>query len=142
MGRQSNTECYIDDCKEMNCPVYSRLYEDSIIEDNAPRRKAFELFCIKAPYKMRRNKFVIDESISKEIEEYSKADFEYRYENIDDIGHGQASTIEELIMKQDCPMYMKFQLKKYYFANTFDADEKMSEVIQNAWNLNMFGIID
>jgi hypothetical protein len=140
LGRQSNTECVIDDRQQMNCPVYSRLFEDSMIEDNAPRRKAFELFCQKAPYKMKRNKFVIDNDVTKEIEEYSKSDFEYRFENIVDICSGQASTIEDLIMQQDCPMYMKFQLKKYYFQTKFE--NPLLEVIQNAWNLNMFGVID
>jgi len=142
MGRQSNQECYIDDRKEMKCPVYSRLYEDSIIEDNAPRRKAFELFCHKAPYKMKRDTYVVDKEISKEMQEYAKTDFEYRYENIDDITSSYANTIEELIMQQDCPMYMKFELKKYYFNLQFEAPPDMQETIQEAWNLNMFGIVD
>ena len=142
MGRQSNQECYIDDRKEMKCPVYSRLYEDSIIEDNAPRRKAFELFCHKAPYKMKRDKYIIDKEVTAEMEEYAKTDFEYRYENISDITSGQASTIEELIMMQDCPMYMKFELKKYYFNLKFEVPGDMQDTLQNAWNLNMFGIID
>jgi hypothetical protein len=148
MGRQSNQECYIDDRKEMKCPVYSRLYEDSIIEDNAPRRKAFELFCHKAPYKMKRDKYIIDKEVSKEMEEYAKNNFEYRYENIGDITSIQANTIEGLIMQQDCPMYMKFELKKYYFNLKFDINDKaeddvcISHILENAWNLNMFGIID
>jgi len=142
MGRQSNQECYIDDRKEMKCPVYSRLYEDSIIEDNAPRRKAFELFCNKAPYKMKRDIYVVDKEISKEMEEYAKSDFEYRYENIADIDYSTANNIEELIMQQDCPMYMKFELKKYYFNLKFEAPPDMQETIQEAWNLNMFGIVD
>jgi hypothetical protein len=142
MGRQSNTECYIDDRKDMKCPVYNRLYEDSLIEDKAPRRKTFELFCQKAPYKMKRDKFVIDKDVSKEVQEYCNADFEYRYENIADIDSITAGTIEDLIMGQDCPMYMKFQLKKYYFNSKFVVDETTIEVIQAAWNLNMFGIVD
>ena len=142
MGRQSNTECYVDDRKDMKCPVYNRLYEDSLIEDKAPRRKSFELFCQKAPYKMKRDKFVIDKDVSKEVQEYCNADFEYRYENIADIDSITAGTIEDLIMGQDCPMYMKFQLKKYYFNSKFEIDEKQVEVVQNAWNLNMFGIVD
>ena len=142
MGRQSNQECYIDDRKEMKCPVYNQLYEDSIIEDNAPRRKAFELFCHKAPYKMKRDKFVVDSEITKEVEEYFKTNFEYRYENIADIDSSYANNIEELIMQQDCPMHMKFQLKKYYFNLKFEAPPDMQETIKEAWNLNMFGIVD
>jgi len=142
MGRQSNQECYIDDRKEMQCPVYSRLYEDSFIEDNAPRRKAFELFCNKAPYKMKRDKYVVDKEISKDMKEYAKTDFEYRFENIDDITASYANNIEELIMQQNCPMYMKFQLKKYYFNLKFEAPPDMQETIREAWNLNLFGIVD
>jgi hypothetical protein len=142
MGRQANQECYIDDRKEMQCPVYSRLYEDFIIEDNAPRRKAFELFCNKAPYKMKRDKYVVDKEISKDMEEYAKTDFEYRFENIDDITASYANNIEELIMQQNCPMYMKFQLKKYYFNLKFEAPPDMQETIREAWNLNLFGIVD
>jgi hypothetical protein len=142
MGRQSNTECYIDDQKEMNCPVYNQLFTDSMIEDKAPRRKSFELFCQKAPYKMHRNKFVIDKDISSEIQEYANANFEYRYENIEEITSNQASTIESLIMQQDCPMYMKFELKKYYFKNKFEINAENQKTIESAWNLNMFGIID
>jgi hypothetical protein len=148
LGRQSNQECYIDDRKEMKCPVYSQLYEDSIIEDNAPRRKTFELFCHKAPYKMKRDKYIIDKEVTKEMEEYSKNNFEYRYENIDEITPAQANTIEGLIMQQDCPMYMKFELKKYYFNLKFEITNEnedelsITHILQNAWNLNMFGIID
>lgn len=142
MGRQSNTECYIDDQKEMNCPVYNQLFSDSMTEDKAPRRKSFELFCQKAPYKMHRNKFVIDKDISAEIQEYATANFEYRYENIDEINSATASNIESLIMQQDCPMYMKFELKKYYFKNQFEVNAENEQTIENAWNLNMFGIID
>jgi hypothetical protein len=141
MGRQSNTECFIDDRNQMNCPVYSRLYLDSMIEDNAPRRKAFELFCKKAPYHMERAQFVIDEGITKEIEEYQKAEYEYKFENIEEIGAGQANTIEDLIMQQDCPMYMKFELKKYYFLHKFQ-DEANKEILAIAWNLNLFGLVD
>jgi len=45
-------------------------------------------------------------------------------------------------MQQDCPMYMKFELKKYYFNLKFEAPPDMQETIQEAWNLNMFGIVD
>jgi hypothetical protein len=142
MGKQSNIECYVDDRKDMKCPVYNQLYEDSLIEDKAPRRKSFELFCQKAPYKMKRDKFVIDKDVSKEIQEYCNADFEYLYHNIAAIDSITAGTIEDLIMINDCPMYMKFQLKKYYFTLKFEADEKNDEVLEAVWNLNMFGIVD
>jgi hypothetical protein len=142
MGKQSNTECYIDDRKDMKCPVYNKLYEDSLIEDKAPRRKSFEFFCQKAPYKMKRDKFVIDKEVSKEVQEYCNADFLYHYQNIDDIDSITAGTIEDLIMINDCPMYMKFQLKKYYFKLKFEADEKNEETLEAIWDNNMFGIVD
>ena len=91
---------------------------------------------------MKRDKYIIDKEVTAEMEEYAKTDFEYRYENISDITSGQASTIEELIMMQDCPMYMKFELKKYYFNLKFEVPGDMQDTLQNAWNLNMFGIID
>ena len=91
---------------------------------------------------MKRDIYVVDKEISKEMEEYAKSDFEYRYENIADIDYSTANNIEELIMQQDCPMYMKFELKKYYFNLKFEAPPDMQETIQEAWNLNMFGIVD
>jgi hypothetical protein len=142
LGRQANTECIIDDRHLMNCPVYSRLYDDSLIEDNAPRRPAFELFCKKAPYIMERAKFVIDAEISKEIEDFCKANFEFKFENIEEISAAQASNIEGLIMSQECPMYMKYELKKYYFMNRFAANDAHIETIKNAWNMNLFGLVD
>ena len=45
-------------------------------------------------------------------------------------------------MSQECPMYMKYELKKYYFMNRFAANDTHIETIKNAWNMNLFGLID
>ena len=45
-------------------------------------------------------------------------------------------------MSQDCPMYMKYELKKYYFMNRFVTNERHRETLKNAWDLNLFGLID
>jgi hypothetical protein len=91
---------------------------------------------------MERAKFVIDAEISKEIEDFCKANFEFKFENIEEISSAQASNIEGLIMSQECPMYMKYELKKYYFMNRFAANDAHIETIKNAWNMNLFGLVD
>jgi hypothetical protein len=141
MGRQVNPECHQDDCKVMNCKVYDQLYKDYVIEDEAPRRKSFEWFCMKAPYKMEVSKMVINRQITYEIEQYKKADFEFAFENIGDISSSVASDIEELVMQQEATMYDKFQLKKYYYIQKFNGAEDL-EVIKDAWNLNMYGFFN
>lgn len=140
MGRQVNPECYQDDRKAMNCKVYDQLYDDYIIEDQAPRRKSFEWFCMKAPYKMEVNKLIISKQITHEIEQYKKADFEFAFENIEDICSSVATDIEELVMQQEATMYEKFQLKKFYFIQKFNGVDGL-DIIKDAWNLNMFGIV-
>lgn len=144
LGRQQNPNAYKDDTGIMKCPIYKRLFHDCLIEDKAPRRKAFEYFCMKAPYKMKVNKMIVDSQISKELSQFQNSDFEFAYEKIEDIECGYANTIEQMVMHQEATMYQKFQLKKYYFntkfANIQDSEDKL-ETIKNAWNLNMFGIV-
>lgn len=141
MGRQNNPECYKDDRQIMNCIVYNRLYEDFVIEDQAPRRKSFELFCTKAPYKMKVDTFVIDSKITKEILDMCNNDFEFRFENLEEISQRCAEQIENSIMLGEATMIEKFLLKKFYYVLKFPVGTD-NELIKETWNLNMFGIVN
>lgn len=140
LGRQENPECYHDDKAVMNCKIYNQLFDDFCIEDQAPRRKAFEWFCMKAPYKMQVNKMIIDKRLIKDILDFAKEDFEFLFENIDTISSHAVAGIEEAIMQQEATMYDKFCLKKYYFIQSFAEGTDM-QVIQDAWNLKLFNTV-
>jgi hypothetical protein len=144
LGRQQNQNTFKDDTKKMNCPIYHRLFHDYLIEEKAPRRKAFEYFCMKAPYKMKVNKMIVDTQISSELSQFQNSEFEFAYDKIENIESAYANTIEQMVMHQEATMFDKFQLKKFYFklkfANLPETEEK-EETIKNAWDYNMFGIV-
>lgn len=142
LGRQINTEGAIKNYELIeSCPVFKRLCKDSKIESDAPLKKSFEYFCMKAPYKMEISKVMIDRSITKEIEKLAENGYEYSFDKIEDISNSVAESIQERVMQQDASMYEKLQLKKFFFRNQFfeGNDENTMTII---WNENLFKMVD
>ena len=142
LGRQINTEGAIKNYELIeSCPVFKRLCKDSKIESDAPLKKAFEYFCMKAPYKMEISKVMIDRSITKEIEKLADNGYEYSFDKIEDISNSVAESIQERVMQQDASMYEKLQLKKFFFRNQFfeGNDENTMTIV---WNQNLFKMVD
>lgn len=140
IGSQHNTACYIDDRKSIKCPVYSQLYKDSLIEDQAPRRKSFEFFARKAPYKLVVNKLIIMKQITHDIKQLIATDYEFEFDKIENIDSMTAVAYEEIVMEHNATMYMKFQLKKFYFVQQFIEGADVATIAE-AWNNNLLSLI-
>ena len=140
IGAQSNTNCYVDDRKSIKCPVYSQLYKDSLIEDKSPRRKTFELFARKAPYKLVVNKMIINRQITHDIRELIDNEYEFEFGKIEDIDSMTATAYEEIVMEHNATMYQKFQLKKFYYTQQF-SETADQETIAAAWDNNLLSVV-
>ncbi len=140
IGAQCNTNCYIDDRKVIKCPVYSQLYKDSLIEDQSPRRKTFELFARKTPYKLIMNKLVIMKQITHDIKQMIDTDYEFAFDKIENITSGTAAAYEEIVMEHNATMYMKFQLKKFYYVQQFIQTADVATVAA-AWDNDLLPLV-
>ena len=142
LGSLKNKNCYVDDTKEMNNPIYSVLYNDSLIEDKSPRRKTFEIFCSKAGYKMKKKDMRINKEICAEMDKlFDSVDVGFSYETIDDIDCGCAEIIENKTMSQTATMYDKLCLQKYYFKRQY-SDNADNETMSIAWNEKFVGFLE
>jgi hypothetical protein len=142
LGRQINTEGANKNFDLIDsCPVYKRLCKDSKIENDAPLKKSFEYFCMKAPYKMEISKVMIDRSITKEIEKLAEDGYEYTFDKVEDIHAPTAETIQERVMQQEASLYEKLQLKKFFFRSQF-LDGYDDETLSTIWNCNLFKMVN
>jgi len=134
LNKMTNQDCYIDDTKKINNPVYSVVYRDALIEDKAPRRKAFEIFCSKAGYKMVKKEMIINREICGEMNKlFDSVSVGFSYETIDDIDFSVAEILENKVMGQSATMFDKLCLQKYYFKRQY-SDNADTETMSIAWN--------
>jgi hypothetical protein len=142
LGSLKNQNCYIDDTKEMNSPIYSVLYTDALIEDKSPRRKTFEIFCSKAGYKMKKQDMRINKEICAEMDKlFDNVDVGFSYETIEDVDCGLIEILENKTMSQTATMYEKLCIQKYYFKRQY-SDNADNETMSIAWNENFVFFLD
>jgi hypothetical protein len=55
MGRMNTENTWIDDFQKINCPMYTNLFNNILIEKKAPLKRAFQLFCVKAHYRQEKH---------------------------------------------------------------------------------------
>ena len=147
MGKMNQNNTWLNDCEKMNCPIYSKMYNEILVEKKAPIKRAFQLFCVKAHYKQTTDDFKINEIVEKElIDMLNKQNVGKSFTTIEDIDMSQAEYIEEQCFAQEATMPMKYALNKYHFKKSFveNADEK---VMANIWDnkylffFNRLGVI-
>lgn len=125
MGKMNQTNTWINDCKDIDCKIYTKLYNDILIEKKAPIKRSFQLFCVKAHYKQQVSKIAIDDSIKCEIDDlFNKQKCGFSYKSIHDICYGEAEVIQQLCLAQEATLYEKLKLRKYFFQKKFvETDE-------------------
>jgi len=125
MGKMNQTNTWINDCKEIDCKIYTKLYNDILIEKKAPIKRSFQLFCVKAHYKQQVSKIAIDDSIKREIDDlFNKQKCGFSYKSILNICYGEAEVLQQLCLTQEATLYEKLQLRKYFFQKKFiETDE-------------------
>ena len=111
-----------------------------MIEDQSPRRKTFEFFARRAPYKLVVNKLIIKNQITHDIKQMVDTEYEYNFEKIENIDSITAASFEEIVMEHNATMYMKFQLKKFYYIQQFSEKADL-ETIAEAWDNNLLPVV-
>lgn len=133
MGRMTPPNTWLNDCYKINCPIYSHLFTDILIERKAPMKKAIQLLFQKANYKQTTEEFVINDAVSIELKKIKdNLEFGMSYSTIFDIDWSQAEAIEELCFSQQASLMDKFALKKYYFKKSFIDED--ADLLQYIWN--------
>ncbi len=146
MGKMNAKDTWTDDCSKFNCPIYSKLFNDILIEKKAPLKRAFQLFCVKAHYKQITDKKQICDKIQTTIKTLlEKYDAGYSFDSIENIDYGYAEGIQQRCFAQEATMYEKLMLRKYYFLKDFTQEGQMLRCdvddalyIEKCWNDNYF----
>lgn len=124
-----NPSVYIDDRTDVNNEVYNAIYKNSLIEDKAPRRKAFEIFCQKSGYKMDKSKILVNKELVKEVKEiFEDTNCHIDFMDIPNIDDIQSNFIKQLIMSHQASLFDKIMLKKYYIMKEFNSNVLEEEV--------------
>jgi hypothetical protein len=131
---------FLKDCDAINCPIYTRLYNDISTEKYSPLKNSFKKFCIEAHYKQIMDKNTIEKSLILEIKQRLETNqFCYTYESVEDIDLHRAEVIKENCFAQCATMYEKVQLQKYYYQLQFM--DKTDIQVADAWNNKLFFFI-
>jgi len=123
MSKMMPNNTWLNDCQKMKCGIYTKMYNDILIEKKAPLKRSFQLFCVKAHYKQTTDDYKINELAEQELHKILESqDVGMSYRAIDDIDFSQAEYIEEKCFAQQATMAEKYALNKYYFKKSFLAD--------------------
>lgn len=134
LGVLRNNTVYQNDCIDMNDAVYTKLYKNYLIEDMAPRRKAFEIFCGKAGYRMKKENWVINMEICKEMTNLlENTDCSITWEQIEKIDTSIADEFQNRVCCHISTMYERLCLQKYFFVSQFDCEVDFN-ILQKCWD--------
>jgi len=141
MGRMNQQNTWLNDCSKINCPVYSGLYRDILVEKKAPIKRAFQFFCKKAHYKQTIDEFDINEALEKELKDLlEKGNAGMSYDNIRTINYLEMEQIQKLCIEQVATMEHKFQMSKYFYRKMVvyleDAEDRiiLNEKLAEIWD--------
>jgi hypothetical protein len=142
LGNLKNPTVYKDDTSIIKNKVYTNVYNNALIEDKAPRRKAFEFFCGKAGYKMTKEDMRINKEICNEMKKlFENTDTGILYENIEVINNDRADELQNKVCGHTSTMYERLCLQKYYFLQKFDANVDY-EFLAETWNKDYIFFFD
>ncbi len=123
IGSMSQSPAWEMDTEIISCPIYKQLIFNILVELKSPLRKTLQLFFNKAHYKQHTNREALTGAISTEIDEMiAKYQNSVVYRHVDDIDNGLAELIQQRMFSNEATMMEKFQLQKYFFKMTFNAD--------------------
>ena len=132
----SNTTYQNDEALVLNCPIYSELSKNILIEKMSPVKTTFDFFCKLANYKMNYAKELIDKSVDASIKTLlDDVELGYSYETIRDISGSELKELELKLMNMNSTMDEKIMIRKYYYKCQFKSN-LLSENLQMGWDEN------
>lgn len=124
-----------NDKAAMDCRIYTKLYDDCLIEFKAPQKTTFHYFCEKAGYAQENDeKDKLEKDIEKSYKKlFEKYNFCYDYSKIENIGYKDIDELQNKVFTKTATMEEKLSLKKYFFNLNFrrDADR---EILAEIWD--------
>lgn len=134
IGKMNQNNTWLNDCDTINCNIYTKMYNDILIEKKAPLKRSFQLFCVKAHYKQTTDDYKINEIVEKELVELLRnQNLGMSYSAIFDIDKSQAEYIEEKCFSQEATMLEKYALNKFYFQKSF-LDTAEQDILAHIWD--------
>jgi len=131
-----------NDTKKINCPIYTNLYDNILIEKYAPIKKAVYQFCNKAKYIQKTDEDIINTELDKYVNDLlSKAKCSMSYGAIPEIDNATSVLLLQKTFSQSASMMDKFMLKKYFFQLKFisDIDDKN---LANLWDEKYIYVVE
>lgn len=129
----------IDDCKTVQCPFYTQLYQSVLYEKFSPQKQSFRKFCIQARYKQvvsrHRVALEIEHEIDAKLQEHGIV---YYYHDLTELDLQGADQIQEKVFQECATVYEKMQLHKYFFQLQF---LEKNEDVARAWDGKLFTFI-
>jgi hypothetical protein len=132
---------WLNDCKEIGCPIYTALFKSILVEKKAPIKRCFQLFCVKAHYKQQTDTRKITKEVEKEIKALlDNQNLGYCYKDIPFADKSIAEHIQQLCFAQEATMLDKLMLQKYFYKLEFTDEAKDIEnefgdnMIELAWD--------
>ena len=136
-GRMEQINTWENDTHILQCPIYTALYNNILIEKKAPIKQSFQYFCKKAHYEPLVDEFtiskLIDDDIEKLLEEHA---IQIKYSQIDTITSDKVVQYEKLCIDQKALLHQKAELNKYYYINQFTDDTKEHKFLSSMWHDN------
>lgn len=143
MEKMTQPDGWLNDVDAMNHPVYTQLFNNILVEKQAPTRDSIQLLCAKAGYKQKTIKTEILRELQLDhLKLVENCQSEATFSNIPQIGFDEAQHIENCMFGQCATMMQKFSLQKYYFQLQFKegAEKRIIDdepALQYAWNSHL-----
>jgi hypothetical protein len=132
-----------NDCKTMDCPIYTNLYDSIMKEKKAPIVESFQLFCVKAHYKQVEDIIKLEKEIKTELNESMYAhQCGYRYEDVEVISDQDAQDLQQLCFMKMSSTYDKVKMQRYYLDKRFVNEAKKTDEMSNVWENNDIGFFE
>lgn len=139
MEAMRQTVTFLNDTDMMNCPIYTQLYNNVLIEKQSPTKDSIHLLCAKAGYKQKTLKNALLQELQLDhLNLKEKSNCYASFENVERIDYETAMHIENCMFAQCATMQQKFELQKYFFELEFNADASKAVIndepaLQLAW---------
>jgi len=138
LGTIINDAVYIDDRRDMDMPEYESIYKNYLIEDMAPKRKAFESLCGKAGYKLTKTKYAINAEVCDEIDKLlNDTDCTIKYDSIENIDSCIAEIYQNAMLTNTATMHEKYALSKFFWKLKFKLGpnpEQENKALAEIWD--------
>lgn len=123
------------DTDVMQCPIYTQLYNSSLVEKMSPLRRSFQEFCKRAHYKQDTSDEIFSDALKQDvIEKLQTTGIQFPFHKIEDLTLSQAEEMKQKAMRQEATMLDKVQLSKYYYVKSILQEHHSHAFMSAIWD--------